>query len=134
MVGVATVGAAFFTLLWCKLSFAWVVPTLTPPACRVHRATRAIPTIYSRFEDDDDDEDYYDDDDEEDNYAAEGDLAKAMGMLDDAAGALRYLGAEPDVERYLRDGKNLLGQRVAIILPTSDAALEDTLLLAGVQT
>ena len=45
--------------------------------------------------------------------------------------ALRYLAAEGDVERYLREGKSLLGQRMALILPSSDVALEDALLLAS---
>lgn len=50
---------------------------------------------------------------------------------DDVGDALRYLAAERDVENYLRQGKNLLGRKVALMLPSADIALEDTLLLAA---
>ena len=73
-------------------------------------------------------------DDDDEDYESEEEEAAANAFLeefDEDTAALRYLGAERDVERYLREGRNLLGRRVAVILPASDAALEDALLLAA---
>ena len=59
-------------------------------------------------------------DDDEEDYESEEEEAAANAFLeefDEDTAALRYLGAERDVERYLREGRNLLGRRVAVILP-----------------
>ena len=119
--------AMLFLLLPCTV--AWVLsppnlinsitkyslqqPTFAPP-----QRSRHIVAL------DDDDEDY---ESEEEEAAANAFLEE----FDEDTAALRYLGAERDVERYLREGRNLLGRRVAVILPASDAALEDALLLAA---
>ena len=82
---------------------------------------RAQPPVLQFSEDGDEDEGAdgeYKDGHESDDFADENE-------------ALRYLAAEGDVERYLREGKSLLGQRMALILPSSDVALEDALLLAS---
>ena len=77
-------------------------------------------------DDDEDSEDEFDFDNEDefvDPIIDEG--------FDSGDDALRFLGAEPDVERYLRQGKNCLGRRIALLLPSSDAALEDCMLMAA---
>ena len=55
--------------------------------------------------------------------AAEDDVKEARCFLD--------LEADPDVERYLRDGRSALGRQVALVLPRDDAGVEAAMMLAA---
>lgn len=55
--------------------------------------------------------------------ATEDDVEEARRFLD--------LADDPDVERYLRDGKSALGRQVALVLPRDDAGVEAALMLAA---
>ena len=50
----------------------------------------------------------------------------ARATEDDVEEARRFLdlAADPDVERYLRDGKSALGRQAALVLPRDDAGVE----------
>lgn len=57
----------------------------------------------------------------------------ARATEDDVEEARRFLdlAADPDVERYLRDGKSALGRQAALVLPRDDAGVEAAMMLAA---
>ena len=55
--------------------------------------------------------------------ATEDDVEEARRFLD--------LADDPDVERYLREGKSALGRQVALVLPRDDAGVEAAMMLAA---
>jgi hypothetical protein len=55
--------------------------------------------------------------------ATEDDVEEARRFLD--------LADDPDVERYLRDGKSALGRQVALVLPRDDSGVEAAMMLAA---
>ena len=56
-------------------------------------------------------------------HATEDDVEEARRFLD--------LADDPDVERYLREGKSALGRQVALVLPRDDAGVEAAMMLAA---
>ena len=58
-------------------------------------------------------------------HATEDDVEEARRFLD--------LADDPDVERYLREGKSALGRQVALVLPRDDAGVEAAMMLAVLQ-